>query len=139
MILDDPERFDRVCDWVRKGASYRDACAAEGVKEATWYSILERGRREDAEPLYVEFLEKLKRAKARGLVKNIAIIDEAAGEEVVGEDGTVTYKVKDWKAAAHLAALRNPEEYSLRYKIEHSGPQGEPIGVQVYLPEEDPE
>ncbi len=141
MLLKDETLLARICAVVRMGATYKDACGSVGISQQTLYHWLELAKKENADAIYKEFLEKLERARTEGMSALVGMVHKAArGEPVYDKEGTlVGYVNGDWKAASHLLALRDPEAYSLRYKIEHSGPQGEPIGVQILLPPEDEE
>lgn len=140
-FVKDPTIIDRICAFVRAGSSYRDSCGAMGISQAALFSWIAKAERDNPDPVYVKFKERLDRARAAGKAAMVASINRAGrGQPVHDESGKVVgYRDGDWRASAHLLACIDPEEYSLRYKIEHSGPQGEPVGVRIYLPEEDPE
>ena len=90
---------------IKCGAPNKVACAAAGIHQDTLYGWLEKARERPASE-YAEFTEQLTRARDEGRVSRLATIQKASKS--------------DWKAAAWLLERDLPDEFSLRYKIEHS-------------------
>ena len=102
-----PQRKDKILAAVRCGASFKTACGAAGIHESTFYRWQERGAEQDAPSEYREFCEDLTHAEEEGNAARVALIMRAAKT--------------DWRAAAWLLERTNPDRWSMRYKIEHSG------------------
>lgn len=134
----------RVCKYIRLGCTIEDACEAAGVGKSTYYQWLEKARGESPKPCYVEFADSVTRALHEAKVALVGMVHAAAyGETGHDRDGNPTHKPGDWRAAAYLLSCRDPENYSVRKRFEHSGPGGQPLEVQVYdrvrLPAPDPD
>ncbi len=100
-----PQTMALILAAIKCGAPNKVACAAAGIHAATMYKWLDKGReRPDSE--YGEFRDELTRARQEGRVSRLGIIQKAAK--------------MDWRAAAWLLERDMPDEFSLRYKIEHS-------------------
>ena len=130
----DPTITTRICDHLRYGAHVRDACEIVGVGERTYYQWLEKAADPKANPCYAQFSQAVTRALAEAKSALVGLIHKSArGEPVYDDSGTlVGYRGGDWRAAAHLLACRDPENYSIRKRFEHSGGAGKPIEVRVY-------
>lgn len=146
-----------ICRYLEGGATVETACVLAGISEQTYYTYQElaevvaqeqdlTGRRLTArERQAVTFMEEVARAQARLKVAlSVGILsagrgqqridpvyetDEETGERRLvkaGQDG----RQGDWRALAHLAAVRFPREFAPRHRIEHTSPEGE--GIQVY-------
>ena len=70
------------------------ACKYAGITESTFYSWLDRGRKEK-EGVYVEFLQSIKKAESKHALINLAIVQKAA-------------KTGSWHAACWLLERRHP-------------------------------
>lgn len=102
-----PEATDRLLSALRAGATRRDAALAAGVTPRTFQRWVARADEPRPPAEYVAFVADLERAEAEGRVALGAIITRAAR--------------KDWRAAAHLLAVRDPDNWAKREKVEHSG------------------
>ena len=100
-----PQTMALILAAIKCGASNKIACAGAGIHEDTLYGWIEKGRERPGSD-YAEFSEKLTRARQEGRISRMAIIQQAART--------------DWRAAAWLLERDMPDEFSLRYKIEHS-------------------
>jgi hypothetical protein len=140
-LLKDPKLMANICAAVRMGATFKDAAVANGIHESTLYDWLDKASKEGTHICYSEFAEQLQRARAEGQAALVSIIHRAAAGDAIFDDAgnIIGYRNRDWRAASHLLALRDPENYSIRHKLEHSGDAGGPIGFQVYLPEREDE
>lgn len=134
LFEEDPELFERIFALVREGCPYSDACAAVGIAERTFYAWKKAGESADADPRLQQFLQGLQRARAEGKAAMIATIGRAGrGQPVFDKAGKIIgYSDGDWKASAHLLACLDPEQFSIRRRHEHSGPEGGPIAVDLY-------
>ena len=110
-----PETAARVLSAVRCGAPNKVACAAAGICTETMNSWL---RKADDRPgsEYAAFSANLTRARQEGITARLAIIQKAA--------------VKDWRAAAWLLERDVPDQFSLRFRVEHSA---EPATIAAYF------
>ncbi len=97
----------RIVSAVRCGASFKNACVAAGISERTFQRWRQKGEHQGAKTEYRRFWRDLTQAEQEGQTARLAIIQKAARN--------------DWRAAAWLLERMNPERFSLRYKIEHSG------------------
>lgn len=79
------------------GNTRRDAAEYVGIGVTTLYRWLQRGRKGDA--IYRELWEAVKRAEAKAVIRNVAIIQKAA-------EGT-------WQAAAWWLERKRGEDWSL--------------------------
>ncbi len=100
-----------ILDALAAGASVTSACEAAGVGRTTYYRWLEQGEPEDGPEHFRDFRDATTRARARARVAYSAVIRRAASEG-------------DWKAAAWFLERSEPEEWGLKRRLEHSGPDG---------------
>ena len=98
------------------GATAKAAAGAAGISEATYHSWRAQAC-EGADPVFLEFLERTTRAREQGKVALAASIRKAANEG-------------DWRAAAWLLERLEPEGWSLKQQLEHTGPAGGPIRTE---------
>jgi transposase len=84
-----PETVKKLCDAIRLGASYGDACGYAGIDHDTFT----RWRQD-----FPEFAAEVKEAEGSGRVQLIAKIQKAAN------DG-------NWQAAAWMLERRDPQNY----------------------------
>ncbi len=85
----------RICQALEAGATYEKAAHYAGLGVSTMYKWLADGREED-EGIYREFLDEVKKAESKFLLKHLSNIGLAA-------------KHGDWKASAWLIERRHPE------------------------------
>ena len=101
---------------IRLGASDQDACGYAGIDRSTYYKWMQRGQRE-TKGEYVDFVDRVTRARTRGKVTLLATIEQAA-------------KNGDWRAAAWKLERRDPSAYGPLVKHRVGGdPDGVPIEV----------
>jgi transposase len=105
---------------IRAGNDKKVAAAMAGISESTLYSWIEQGKREDAEPEFLEFLESLTQAEAEAEVAAVARIQQAA------QNGR-------WQASAWWLERKYGERWGRNDKIrqEISGPNGEPLALTI--------
>ena len=90
-----PAVGDAVVKAIRQGLPYKHAAALAGVSEATLDSWKYKGGQPDAKEIYVEFLGRLKQARA-----------EWVQETLQGIQAASTGEKPDWKAGAWLLERR---------------------------------
>jgi len=93
-----PEVQARVCEAIAAGNTRHDAAEYAGVGASTLFAWLARGKRKRGGGRYREFLEALKKAEASAIVRNVQIIQKAAG--------------KTWQAAAWWLERKYPQDWS---------------------------
>src|SRR5215210_4357861 len=99
------------------GATIKAATGAAGISERTYYLWREQGGQEGADEAFLQFLQRTTRAREQGKVALTASIRKAAAE--------------DWRAAAWLLERLEPEAWSLKQRLEHSGPESGPVPVDT--------
>ncbi len=95
----DPELSQRLCSLLAGGCSVRTACEATGLSESTFFDYLRRAAPEHSghEPRFLEFSQRVTRARGDGKAKLIGFVAEAART--------------DWRAALALLERIAPDEY----------------------------
>lgn len=127
--VSDPEIINRLLEALRSGNFIDDACQYAGIAESTYYSWMDRGRRErarinagekpeTAEAPWLELFDKVQQARSEAVVRNVHLIQRAAS------DGT-------WQAAAWFLERTRPDKFGRRIATEVSGPNGGPVEVDV--------
>lgn len=104
-----PQKIDRVCEFISAGNNAETAAVASGISKSAYYNYMAFGRQELAaveqgtqrkprksKEIYVEFLERVEKAKAEAELRLVLYIAKAANEP------------KHWTAAAWLLERRNP-------------------------------
>ena len=131
-----PQSSKTICDNVTLGMPYEFACVAAGVAYSTMRNWIVKAEAELARvesnslcsvrkdtKQYVEFLEAIKEAEAKGIRNNLAMITKAAK----GDDNNRP----QWQAGAWILERRHPEQFAKHEKIDqktaHSG------GVSIKL------
>lgn len=110
-----PAVLEKVCEGVRLGMSYERAAERVGISAT---SLREWVRKDEAGvPRYRGVGAALQKARADGETRLLARIVKA-GEE-------------DWKAAAWILERRHPESYAKIERRELSGPNGDPLKVEI--------
>lgn len=107
-----------ILDALAAGASVTDSVEAAGISERTYRRWLEEGEPDDGPKHFRRFRESVVQARARGRVAHAAIIRRAANEG-------------DWRASAWFLERSDPQNWSLKYKLEHSGPDGGPLETEA--------
>jgi hypothetical protein len=108
-----PALVDEICKYVEMGGFNKDAAELAGVGHTQFYLWLK------TKP---EFAERLNLAMLRCKQRNIALIQKHA---------TTT-----WQAAAWWLERKFSSEFALPYRMEHSGPKGQPVQFQK-IPEKE--
>jgi len=97
-----PELQKNLIKYIQAGSYVVVACKAVGISEVTFYDWIKRG--EAGEELYLKFLKSIKKAIAKTEIKNIAIVQVAAG--------------KNWQAAMTWLERKYPQRWARRDKLE---------------------
>jgi transposase len=111
-----PEVTEIICQYIEKGNSYETAAQAVGICRVTIYNWIERG--EKGEEPFLQFLQAIKKAKAKSEIRHIEVIDKAME--------------KNWQAAAWWLERSNQRDWGNRteQKIEHTGKLDQPVVFQ---------
>lgn len=121
------ERIDRICQALATGATRMIAARYGGLDETTYYRYLRDGRQildegrtpdGDRETLLVALVERIEEAEVEAELRLLGNIAKA------GNEG-------DWRASAHILARRWPDRWADRAKLEVTGQDGGPIGVEA--------
>ncbi len=146
LLAIDPRIETEILKAVAIGTPDKYAFEAAGVSSTAVYNWIALGTDDPGGPdrpprkgrsPYREFVAKLQKARSE-FVRNGVLNLHRAGEGTVTTvtinhpDGRVETRVErkgdgDWKATKHLLAIRDPENFSERYRVEHSGPAGAPL------------
>jgi transposase len=99
------------------GAYIEDAAESVGITSRTVYNWLARGEEHEdqkrvpkAEEPYVQFLHRVTRAKAEAKIWHLANVRRHAAE--------------DWRASKWWLSVVDPDRWSERHRVEHSGAAG---------------
>jgi hypothetical protein len=114
----------------QRGASNRAAAAHAGIPIPTLETWLKKGAQAKS-GRYAEFMAGVTRARNAGevaLLESIRFAAEPRKRLTTYKNGrTVEETVPgDWRAAAFLLAVRDPDRYSEKRRLEHSGTIGKP-------------
>jgi hypothetical protein len=160
-----PERARLLIDRLSNGVPIAQTCSTSGISVQTHYNWLERGTAEKArlaenprarplqgERIYVDYLERVEKAKDQAFVRMVAIVQSAAtgGREIDTQviterdaAGKITSERRItrvappiWQAAAWWLERRHPEQFARTYKAEHTGKDGGPIQSIGMTPDE---
>lgn len=97
-----PQVRAAICQRIAAGNHKNVAAVSCGVDPATFYEWIARGEGRDPDraqtPLYADFAEAVKKAEADAEVRNVALIEQAAG--------------KEWTAAAWWLERKFPERWA---------------------------
>jgi hypothetical protein len=114
-----PDTQAQIVKAIRAGATYKDAAESAGVAYITFNGWMQRGDRgHKNDQLYVEFANAVTKAQADVKIGFTAVLTKAA------QDG-------DWRAALEYLRRRDPDNWSDRRQIEHSGTDGGVIRITV--------
>lgn len=126
---------------LKEGYYTEDACIIAGCAKSSYYRWIEEGEKllntmnemilEGKEPpeitdrdmMFLEFWEAIRQAEIS--IKGEAV--KAIKKAFKQSDG--------WRAAIAFLERRFPKEWGKTSKMELSDPEGKPIGVQIYLPD----
>ena len=89
----------RICDLLRQGCSVRTTCECVGLSQSCFFEYMRRSNPDatDHDPRFLEFAERVTRARGEGKARLIGLVNEAAA--------------KDWRAAVALLERISPVEY----------------------------
>lgn len=104
-----PETISRLKSAIKLGAPYTHACNYAGITFETLSQWLKK---------FPELSEQLKEAEGEAVTGWLKKIEKSAS------DG-------NWQAAAWKLERRYPEEFGRREKVEHSNPDGTPLGQPI--------
>jgi len=95
----------KICEAVRIGVALEGAARYAGIQRDTFWKWFRVGRKEDADPVYREF---------------VAAVDEALADFEITAVGKV-FGAEDWRAARSMLAMRFPDRYSEKRLLEVRG------------------
>lgn len=113
------ERRKAFVDAIREGLPISQAAARARISRQTAYEWMGRGEK-TPEGQYGAFLEEVQSAMADAAAEALGHWKKAMPD--------------DWRAAMEFLSRRFPDEYGKRERHEISGPEGEPIKVEVVWP-----
>jgi hypothetical protein len=111
-----PEVHQEIVRVIELGMPRELAAEAAGISRATLFRWLNRGERDDAPDRFRALAADVHRASARGAVRSLMEIhrDQSGG----------------WQRHKWLLAVRYPEHFTERGRLEHTGPEGGPIPLE---------
>jgi transposase len=101
---------------VRTGTPLTVAAQSQGIGRSTFFDWMRRGEVLGEDP-FVEFSDRVRRAEAESHTVLVGVVRESAVQR------------GNWQAAMAMLRMRWPEHYAER--IEHSGPGGGPIAMEI--------
>lgn len=123
-----PEIQSDFCRYIQAGNYIETAAKIVGVSKASVYSWLDQGNKErkrrekgnmaqKKNDKYISFLDAVKKAEGEAEARDVALIARAATEQ--------------WQAAAWRLERKHYHRWGRRQLLEHSGPDGGAVEVQV--------
>jgi hypothetical protein len=99
-IAVNPKLLEQICSLLRQGCSIRTTCECVGLSQSSFFDYIRRSDPEatDHDPRFLEFAERVTRARATGKARLIGFVNEAAAH--------------DWRAAIALLERIAPFEYA---------------------------
>lgn len=119
-FINDKERVERFCEYIRLGCSIKGACGGLGISESLYYQTLQQAEKDIENGIdsdEVHFFNTIKKAEQEFETRNLQIIQQHA--------------VDDWKASAWLLERRRQKEYVVRQDIAFSTPDKITINMDV--------
>lgn len=134
-----PEIQQALVTVIQAGNYNITACNFVGVAESTFYRWMQRGEDEikrlieveeetgeyldpdEKEAIYVQFWESIKKAESTSEVTALMHVKRSFGE--------------DWKSAMTFLERKKPDHWRRRDRTELTDPDGNPVAVVVYLPD----
>jgi hypothetical protein len=112
-----PDVHQEIVHTIELGAPRELAAEAAGISRATLFRWLSRGETDDAPERFRKLADDVHRASARGAVRSLLEIqrDESGG----------------WQRHKWLLAVRYPEHFTERGRLEHTGPEDGPIDIEM--------
>lgn len=105
----------KICDLIKVGMSYENACAKAGIRRSTFHNWLAKGEQKNARAKYVKFVDEVYKANAEVEFQLLKQIQDA----------------KEWQAKAWILERRFPERWGRKDRIEHTGKDGKELKVIV--------
>lgn len=132
------ETIDRLLKAIKAGATVRNAAIYAGIGESTFHEWMAQARDESPRPEFLEFAERIERARAELQVNILDSVMEAVKGGFVtkkvtrydrnGEPETEEqYAPPDGRLGLDLLSRIWPADYARRSAMEVSGPEGGPI------------
>lgn len=103
-----PELQKKICDLIAKGNSFKNSCLMCDISQAAFCNWQKLGREGKAE-LYVEFFERIKKAKAKFIEHHLENITTAGDSDA-----------KQWPASAWLLERSFPDLFGRKYQIDQT-------------------
>lgn len=144
-----PELVEKLCALIAQGANIEDASAAVGISRGSYHAWRGRGQEAralvangqplpDTEAPYLDFLNKIEEANGIGSVSITQKLRELATGQAVRkvvlqetDDGDVVRIIEYVAPSARALTFFLERRYGWSQKIEHGGPEGGPIPVEV--------
>lgn len=118
------EQIEELCKNIEAGAPFVASALAVGIPESTFFKYKQEAEelykkikenpeireeikskdKNDKEKILLEFIERIKKAEAKAILRNVAIINQAATE--------------NWQAAAWWLERRYPNQFGKRVEID---------------------
>lgn len=108
-----PELQAEIVKVLRGGAYVEDACAFVGLSKSSFYDWMQRGAA--GEEPFSEFSDAVEKARADAVVRNIALVQNAANSS--------------WQAAAWWLERTRPDQYGRRTNL--AGPNGGAVEIKT--------
>lgn len=134
-----PDVQDEICLALRTGSFAEPAALYAGVAKATFYSWLDRGRKDreaGRNSTYRGFLDAVERASAQAEVFAVGQLYSAINPPP-RKKGRPPPPMPDVRATVEFLSRRFPDRWG-RQKIDLGGTPGAQT-VNIYIPKEDPE
>lgn len=119
-----PELLEQIVQYIKVGNYNKDACQAVGISERVYYKWLKRGEKAlkleekgnkipKKEEIYVQFVQSIKKAKAKAVIRNVLVIQTAAK--------------KSWQAAAWWLERSHHKDWGIKKQIGGIGEEPLPV------------
>ncbi len=108
---------NRLCEAIRKGATYERACDYAGISYSTFNGWIQQAETAKSGQ-FLKFLEAIRTAEGEAAKRWLDIIDAAALN-----DG-------NWKAAAWMLSRRYPKDYGTSVQ-QVTGDDGAPLTIKI--------
>lgn len=134
-----PECLEALVRAKKAGLPDKAACAVAGVGYSTFYRWMQEGETAKRGPKR-ELWERLTRARAEGQQALVSMVLGAAqggvvldknGEPVKDRKGRPIRTPGDWKAAAWLLSVTDPEHFGKQVEVKHKGEVGGRVRLEV--------
>jgi len=112
-----PDTAHKICLFIRNGNAIDVAAQCAGIHRDTFYEWMKRGRK--GVEGYTDFVEAVDLATATAEALKVAVVHAAAASG------------KHWQAAAWWLERRRHQRWGRIDRLEHSGPDGRPIAIDV--------